>query len=658
MYTQIVSFFVSASIFLSLCRLGLIIWQQQRVRAVRGIVPILVGGLRIDAALVSACIAPSLLVAPWIPASSPVAAIAMAVNSVYLQAAWFLICLLELSTPLFIVEYGVRPNRLYVDYLKHPREVMGMIWRGYTLVACGVVLGLIGCATLGYWVVAHANPAFAPTSWPTRIGVALVSAALAFLAIRGTLRHRPINPSTVAFCGDPLMNTSAMNSLYSVLYAVYAMKNERSSAQAYGKLTEREVIDAVRAAARLTPDIDNPRIPTLHRHTPTATSGAAKPRHIVLIVEESLGAKYVGHLGGQGLTPCLDALSHQAWTFTRAYATGTRSVRGLEALVAGFPPALSDAVLRLPDAQTGFFTLAQLLRTHGYRSRFIYGGEAHFDNMQGFFLGNGFDELHDHKTFKQPAFVGTWGVSDEDMFGRLHELLSSSTNTTPTLTLAFSVSNHSPWEYPAGRITPNGHPASVENTVRYADWALGQFFDRAQRSTYWNDTVFLVAADHEARVGGRQSVPVRDFHIPALILGGAVPARQDARIVSQIDMPVTLLSLLGLDTVHPMIGHDLNDPAAGGRALMQYGENFGYLKGDRLVVLEPGRLATQWHYVPPDRYASAHVDDALYHEALAHALWPDMVYRARSYTLGHPAKPVAPRASADSGGLRRCKSSE
>src|SRR5690606_26669033 len=168
---------------------------------------------------------------------------------------------------------------------------------------------------------------------------------------------------------------------------------------------------------------------------------------------ESLGAKYTGHLGGLDLTPNLDALSRQAWTFTRAYATGTRSVRGLEALVAGFPPSLSDAVLRLPDAQAGFFTLAQLLRTQGYRSRFIYGGEAHFDNMKGFFLGNGFDELYDRKSFHQPAFVGTWGVSDEDMFDKLHELLSRP-GDAPTLTLTFSVSNHSPWEYPVGRIQP------------------------------------------------------------------------------------------------------------------------------------------------------------------------------------------------------------
>src|SRR5690606_11582840 len=151
--------------------------------------------------------------------------------------------------------------------------------------------------------------------------------------------------------------------------------------------------------------------------------------------------------------------------------------------------------------QRNFFTLAQLLKQKGYRSRFIYGGEAHFDNMKGFFLGNGFDELHDLNAFENPAFVGTWGASDDDMFNRLDGLLSKPSDA-PTFTLAFTVSNHSPWEYPAGRIEVEGDPATAHNTVRSADWALGQFFDKAKASAYWDNTVFLVVADHDSKVHG------------------------------------------------------------------------------------------------------------------------------------------------------------
>lgn len=629
MYSQILIFILASFALLTLSRIGLMGWLYRRVAEVHGFGPIMLGGLRIDAHLIAAAVAPSLLVAPWL-ADSPSAVF---VNGLWLQMAWALICLLEISSPMFILEYDARPNRLYVDYLKHPKEVFGMIWKGYRGAAIGILLVLAALVLLGHALFTDAGTGFRPSGVLVQTGVLMTSILLAFLAIRGTLRHRPINPSTVAFCGDPLLNTLALNSLYNVLYAIYSKKNERSPADAYGKLPAEEVIACVRKGAAMDAGPRHASIPTLHRQALAQLDpGRQRPRNVVLIVQESLGSRFVGHLGGLDLTPHLDALSKEAWTFTRAYATGTRSVRGLEALVAGFPPSLSDAVLRLPDAQSRFFTLAQLLRTQGYRSRFVYGGEAHFDNMKGFFLGNGFDELHDRSSFENPAFVGTWGVSDEDMFERVHELLSSPT-VQPTLTLAFSVSNHSPWEYPEGRITPEGNPATVENTVRYADWALGQFFQRARQSDYWDDTLFLVAADHEARVGGQQLIPVKQFHIPAMILGGSVVPRVDDRIVSQIDMPVTLLSLLGIDAEHPMIGHDLTNPRAGGRAMMQYSDNFGYLKGDQLLVLEPQRTPTQWSYTVPDGYAPTTLDDALWREALAHALWPDLAYRSRSYTL-------------------------
>lgn len=182
-----------------------------------------------------------------------------------------------------------------------------------------------------------------------------------------------------------------------------------------------------------------------------------------------------------------------------------------------------------------------------------------------------------------------------------------------------------------------GDPASVDNTVRYADWAMGQFFDKARKAPYWDNTVFLVIADHDSRVYGANLVPVRHFQIPALILGGTVPPRSDDRIVSQIDMGPTLLSLIGLDNVNPMLGSDLTqrDP---NRAIMQYGDNFGYLKGDSLLVIEPGKDPREYRYTAAasmrdEKYVPIDLDPALRDEALAFALWPSWAYREERYKL-------------------------
>ena len=242
----------------------------------------------------------------------------------------------------------------------------------------------------------------------------------------------------------------------------------------------------------------------------------------------------------------------------------------------------------------------------------------------------------DSKTFEQKNFVGSWGASDEDMYAKLDSTLRGQPADKPAFTVAFTVTNHTPWEYPAGRIEPDGPPATVENTVRYVDWALGEFFDKARQAPYWDNTVFLVIADHDSRVFGASLVPVGRFHIPAVILGAGIEPRRDPRIVSQIDMAPTLLSLIGVDAEHPMVGADLTrrDP---NRAIMQYGDNFGYLKGNSLLVYEPNRPASQLNYgILPDgsdRFTPETPSPALADEALAHALWPSWMYINEAYRL-------------------------
>jgi len=617
-------FVLAAFALLTLSRLALALWQWQRVRNAGGLAPLLLRGLRIDAHQIAVLAALPAVLSPLF------GHIPLAAN---LAAGWYLVAFvllafLEVATPPFIIEYDSRPNRLFVEYLKHPREVSGMLWRGYK----GALLGGLGALALIGWaawtLLGHARPD-APLTWWQMPLASVAILAVVILAIRGTLSHRPINPSSVAYSSDGMLHPLALNSLYNVFYAVYSMKNEKSASAVYGDMDDDKMHALVLAESGLPYPPPNPDYPSLHRQP--ATRKTHRPLNLVIILEESLGAQYSAALGGANLTPELDALARDAWSFTRAYATGTRSVRGLEAVTTGFLPTPAQAVLKLPRSQRGFFSLADLLGRHGYHSRFIYGGESHFDNMKGFFLGNGFKQIVDRADFVDPAFVGTWGASDEDMFNQLDRLLRED-GDLPTFTLAFSVSNHTPWEYPAGRIETDGNPATVENTVRYADWALGRFFEKAKASPYWENTVFLVAADHDSRVFGASLVPVRHFHIPAVILGAGIEARRDDRLVSQIDLPPTLLSLIGVDTEHPMIGHDLTRSTPG-RAIMQYDSTYGYLKGDDLLVLAPNKTAVQYRYTAPEDYAPAPLNPELATEALAHALWPSWAYREGRYSL-------------------------
>lgn len=619
-------FLLASLLLLTLSRLGFSLWQWPRVQAAGGLWPVLLGGWRIDLSLLTILSAWPLLLSPWL-GHRP---LATRIASYWFRFWWLILVLMEVATPQFIIEYDARPNRMFVEYLNHPHEVAAMLWHGYKIVlaAGSVAIGLLGW--LG-WTLFNAERQDQRIGMLWRLPLTIVIFLAAFLAGRGTLAHRPLNAAMVAVGNDGMVNQLPLNSLYTLADAIHRMQDERSSAALYGTMPEAQMQALVRHAAGLEGAPLDPNLPSLH--TQTASAHPAQPLNLVIIVEESLGAQYVGSLGGRGLTPQLDALASGGWWFERVYATGTRSVRGLEAISTGFLPTPAEAVLKLPRSQQGFFTLAELLGRKGYHSRFVYGGEAHFDNMKGFFLGNGFDEVIDLPKFQtKPGFIGSWGASDEDMFNELHARLMQG-GTQPTFTMAFSVSNHTPWEYPQGRIQAQGEAASVDNTVRYADWAIGEFFKRAKQSPYWRNTVFMVVADHDARVTGASLIPVQHFHIPALILGEGITPRRDNRLVSQIDLAPTLLSVLGTNSTHPMLGSDLTQRSPN-RAIMQYGDTFGYLQGDQLLILQPHTPAKEFLYdrghetlTPTAR------NPALAELALAHALWPSWAYLNERYRL-------------------------
>jgi phosphoglycerol transferase MdoB-like AlkP superfamily enzyme len=259
--------------------------------------------------------------------------------------------------------------------------------------------------------------------------------------------------------------------------------------------------------------------------------------------------------------------------------------------------------------------------------------------MQGFFRGNGFQSIIEQKDFEAPAFVSSWGVSDGDLLDKTHErLLALHGSGQPFFTLAFTSSNHSPFEFPDGLIELyDSEKGTDRNAVKYADHVLGRFFGQARASDYWQDTLFVVVADHDIRVRGDSLVPVRNFHIPALMLGADLEPRRIRSVASQIDIPVTALSLMGIDTQHPMPGRDLSreDANTPGRAMMQFEEHYGWLQGDELVVLRSGKppaaavySAAEKHVYPVEASAES---DKLARRALAHVQLASWLYRKQKY---------------------------
>ena len=634
-YRFLVRMMLLCLLILSISRIGLVIWQYDRVSATNQLLDIFLQGVRADLIMVSIWVLLPCLLIPF-------------VKPTQWQKAWdkftyywacagaLLIIFMELATPSFIMQYDIRPNRLFIEYLKYPKEVFSTLWNGFRV---PLILGVTLSIVLGYFAarfIRDKNPVTHQYSWQMILITWPLVILVIFAAIRSTTQHRPANPAFFAITGDALVNSLVISSSYSVVFAIYNLKHEAKSSEVYGKLDRTRILKENLNWPWLQEyQFNNPNLPTLHQQT--AAISREKPLNLVILLQESLGATFVESLGGLSVTPELEKLKNEGWWFEQLYATGTRSVRGIEAVTAGFMPTPAQSVVKLSLSQKNFFTLADLLKSQGYHTEFIYGGEAHFDNMRSFFTGNGFQQIIDIHDIQNPVFVGSWGASDEDLYNHAHQhLLKLHQENKPFFSLIFSSTNHEPFEFPDGRIGLHEQPKNtVNNAVKYADYAYGDFIKKAKASPYWENTLFVIVADHDNRVYGNNLVPVEKFHIPGLILGADIKPKKIQPLASQIDLGPTLFSLMGVSGKHPMLGRDfVRYPDQPGRAIMQFEDYFSLMEEDKLTILKPDATAVAAEYNRTEKKVhllETPVTAEDKQKAIAHVLLPSILYREQKY---------------------------
>jgi phosphoglycerol transferase MdoB-like AlkP superfamily enzyme len=316
--------------------------------------------------------------------------------------------------------------------------------------------------------------------------------------------------------------------------------------------------------------------------------------HVVLVTMESLGADYLESYGGRkGLTPNLDRLAKDGLKFTRVYATGTRTVRGLEALSLSIPPTPGHSVLKRKNNK-GFQTLGGVLKEHGYDPIFLYGGYSYFDNMQDFFAGNGYAVVDRSSLGKADVSHETiWGVADEDLFKMaIREIDARAAAGKKAFAHVMTTSNHRPFTYPSQRIDiPSG--SGRDGAVKYSDWAIGNLMREASTRPWYRDTLFVFIADHTSHARGRTDLPLENYHIPLIIYAPNVftPQTIDA-VASQIDVGPTILALLNVSYTSRFFGQDiLTEGQHHQRALMANYLTVGHMEDGILVELSPKRRA-------------------------------------------------------------------
>jgi phosphoglycerol transferase MdoB-like AlkP superfamily enzyme len=383
--------------------------------------------------------------------------------------------------------------------------------------------------------------------------------------------------------------------------------------------------------------------------------GGERRLNVVLVSVESLGAEYLGAYGDRrGLTPNLDRLARESLWFSKVYATGNRTVRGLEALALALPPTPGQSIVRRPNNEK-LFSLGSVFEDKGYSVVFAYGGYGYFDNMTAFFDANDYRVI-DRRNIS-PArveFANVWGVADEHLYDQVIEEMDrekAARPERPVFAHVMTTSNHRPYTYPAGRIDiPSGNGRA--GAVKYSDYALGRLLERARTRSWFKDTVFVITADHGANARGTEQIPLNKYLIPVLAYSPAhiAPARFD-RLMSQIDIGPTLLGLLDFSYYTKFLGRDVlhSDPESD-RAFVGNFQTLAYLKGERMVLLHPKQRVQVRNLGAGG--GDADLDEKLRREAISFYQVASHVFRNGLYLDEEQMHP-RDRAAAAALGLRR-----
>ncbi len=561
----------------------------------------------------------------------------------WLRACWLFVSVSLLSFGAvseftFWMEFSNRLNFIALDYLIYTSEVIGNIRESYPV---GAILTVIAfTAVLITWTLLQWMRG-APTSTltPRQRSLMLVLALAAPATLLSIANVEQMEGGKNAYA-DELSG----NGLFTL--AAAARRNELDYLKFYRTLPAETVTNTL-------DELGIAHLPTLEMRRLSFDSDAPAssrhyfahtPKNLVLVSVESLSASYLGSYGsGENLTPNLDALARDGLRFAQVYATGTRTVRGLEALSLGTPPVPGQAIVRRPRNEH-LTTLGEVLEHQGFDTYFFYGGYGYFDNMNAYFSANDYRVVdRTDMPSDRIVFENVWGVADEVLFDTvISQLDRQASAKKPFFAHVMTTSNHRPYTYPDGRIDIPS-PGGRKGAVKYSDYAIGKFIRDAKTRPWFKDTLFVFVADHCASVAGKTRLPVRHYQIPLIMYApGNLKSGVYSPMISQIDIVPSLIEALGQHGDDLFFGRSVfEEGPPPERAFISNYQELGYLKRNKLTVLLPKRRVQAFDIDPTTFEATPGMVDAdLLREAIAY--YQSASTDFRSGLLGAPfyAKPA------------------
>jgi phosphoglycerol transferase MdoB-like AlkP superfamily enzyme len=508
------------------------------------------------------------------------------INRIFVFAIMFiniyLIIFTSFSEWFFWDEFGKRFNFIAVDYLVYTHEVINNILESYPI---PLLLSIILLISIGVFYFIYKKTDGFDEAFSSKEPLISRFAIGVFFLMLPVLFFNVLNKQSLSSVSeDQYNNELAKNGVYSLFSAF------RNNTLDYDEFYRTKPIDVVMSNLYKLVGFND-------KHTKfIKKTGPEKRYNVILIMVESLSAEYMGIFGDtKNLTPHLDNLTKKSLFFDHFYATGTRTVRGMEAVTMSVPPTPGRSIIKRPDCHN-MFSVGFIFNQKGYENKFIYAGEGYFDNMNDYFSHNGFD-IVDRLNFSSDeiTFSNVWGVCDEDL---LNKVLKESDKTyksgKPFFNFVMTTSNHRPYTYPDGKIDIPSHTGRIGG-VKYTDFAINQFIKKAKNKPWFKNTIFIILADHNGGSAGKTSLPAWRYKIPLIIYAPHIIKPQTvSKLSSQVDLMPTLFSIMNWSYKSKFYGDDILSSAFKERAFIGNYQKLGLLRDKKLTILTPDKKVREY----------------------------------------------------------------
>jgi len=565
-YSRMLIIFLACMLPFTLMRLILFVVYHDDFRSL-GLLQVLQSfavGLRFDVSMVAMIVGIPLLVMLMLPFRWS--------HHVYWQRLWGWFIFITLLLMLFMmaadtIYFGTVHRHVGAEIGTLGGDMSSMVMLAVSQYSGA--LFLFGLAAVGgafFWrKLTHHIPAAPSRIW-LRLASILIGLLLLAILGRGGISGKPISVGEAFFSNSLPQGYLVLNGAFAIARALNDStpppKEFMPQEEAFTRTHDYLVGKGVPFANR-----DYPLYQ--HAHSTTSSKSASQP-NVVVVMLESWGAIHIDAMRKQmdlpplGVTPNFDSLAQRGRLYTHFYANGQRSIQGAAAVLAGMPtlPGMPFLGEGLEQNQQSF--LGELAQAQGYETFFLQSsdrGSLRFNAIAaraGFstYLANeDIPELHEHK---KTAY--TWGTWDHNTFQEANKRFAAAHK--PFLGYLFTSTSHTPWLIPDARWKKYKGDKDLDkalNALYYADWALGEFIASAKKAGYYDNTIFVLLADHTSEFVENVDNAPNLFHIPLLIVGPGVNSGTDERIGSQFDIMPTIIDLAGWSADYANMGRSLVD---------------------------------------------------------------------------------------------------